>query len=195
MADNWLERKMDDYRSGKSATGRSVSHRPAKSTMTVRFTPRHVVIDNATFPLAVPLATTFREAGCQVTLLGSDFRAGNEAAQRSGTRFIPLTAAGCGPAIDKAVSLNGPVEIVIVTDIAGAPVLLEASRVRHPYGRILVFADNCDQQRLLEIWDRDNATLNIITAGPSTPTATLTRLALFLSEDTSAPLHLQSFSF
>lgn len=195
MADNWLERKMDDYRSGRNATGRKPAHHTAtKGLMTVRFTPRHVLIDNATAPLATPLATAFREAGCHVSILGTDLRAGNDAAQRSGARFIPLSPAGCAPAIAKAVSLNGPAEAVVITNPAKATALLEACRCEHPYGRIIVLADNCDPQRLLKAFDRDGATLNLISVSDTTQTATVTRLALFLCEDSSAPIHLHSFS-
>lgn len=95
MADNYLERRMEDYRSGK--LGRTV--RTVNSShgvigdgrgFVVEFPPmRILVISRALSLLALEVVKTARSVGCRVALLSDERKGGTAAAQTYGARFYP----------------------------------------------------------------------------------------------------------
>lgn len=88
MADNYIERKMEEYRSGKL------------SASTKRLTPTGQRPGIVTFPIPrlkifVPaidaeLVSAFANTGCRVSFCGSDRRAGMTIAERTGAKFFPF---------------------------------------------------------------------------------------------------------
>lgn len=92
MADNYLERRMEDYRAGCPTPGAHV--RPvAKDTpqrVPLRLTPCMVFIDDCGYaPLIDAVVRAYREAGCKVAFTMADRRAGNALAQSCGAQFYP----------------------------------------------------------------------------------------------------------
>lgn len=90
MADNYLERKMDEYRSGKRAGAPR------------RLTPTGQKAGTVTFPIDrlevfvtspdTLLITAFANTGCHVSFCGEDRHEGMHIAERTGARFYPFPA-------------------------------------------------------------------------------------------------------
>lgn len=79
MADNYLEKRMEDYRRGG---GRTVVRRPQAG---VRF-----LIVAALDAGAEAVVEKLQKGGCRVAFMEVDHRRGSEFAQRSGSLFIPV---------------------------------------------------------------------------------------------------------
>lgn len=93
MADNYLEKKMDDYRRGVNAKAprRSYINPAAPRCLTVE--PQRiaaVISDDALLQALLPLLQGL--PGVKVAFAGSDGRAGSHLAQSSGALFVPVTA-------------------------------------------------------------------------------------------------------
>lgn len=91
MADNYLERRMEDLRSGRiaaSAHAHSAAGRPNQAPKG-KLAELHAVITGYISADFIETASTLRSAGASVDILAADSRAGNTAAQRSGARFHP----------------------------------------------------------------------------------------------------------
>lgn len=105
MADNYLERKMEEYRSGKlSARVKSgVSRSLPKGKIAVDFPPRTVILAAAAIgPVCRAVVKSFIDAGCRVALVSSCHKEATELARSFGARFYPV--AGFSPAsIDSVV--------------------------------------------------------------------------------------------
>ncbi len=105
MADNYLERKMEEYRSGKlSARVKSgVSRSLPKGKIAVDFPPRTVILAAAAIgPVCRAVVKSFIDAGCRVALVSASHKEATELARSFGARFYPV--AGFSPAsIDSVV--------------------------------------------------------------------------------------------
>ncbi|MBR5332166.1 MAG: SDR family oxidoreductase [Muribaculaceae bacterium] len=92
MADNYLERKMEDYRSGKSATTKS--HRASSTTkpgtINVKFPPRRVFVTGGASGIGRAIVEAFRKADCRVAFCDIDAKAGAATAQATGAQFHPV---------------------------------------------------------------------------------------------------------
>ncbi len=99
MADNYLERKMEEYRSGKlSARVKSgVSRSLPKGKIAVDFPPRTVILAAAAIgPVCRAVVKSFIDAGCRVALVSASHKEATELARSFGARFYPV--AGFSPA-------------------------------------------------------------------------------------------------
>ncbi len=97
MADNYIERRIEEYRSGRLKQSKRVvagriseiSHRDA---LTLRFPPMMVIILANTADAVVEAAVrAFSGVGCKVAFTCDDERAGNRLAQSSGARYYPAS--------------------------------------------------------------------------------------------------------
>lgn len=100
MADNYIEKKMEEHRNGSRPAYRPKltprGSRPGE--LTVRFIPCTVYIPDATHPILREAVGELAAAGFKVSfsLSGADeenHRKGNIMAQHTGARFIPAGAA------------------------------------------------------------------------------------------------------
>lgn len=96
MADNYLEKKMEDYRRGAAPRTARGAAAVQQGKITLDF-PRRIVLVCAPRPEEAPVAGIVRAlvgAGSKVALLcpGADYKAGQHAAQTLGARFLPLAA-------------------------------------------------------------------------------------------------------
>lgn len=98
MADNYLERKMEDLRSGKtqkpgsrrtSAAVSAASRHPGDYTLSYPEL-RVFVCGDATSPLGRAIVAALREVGVKVAFSGTDKQAGEEMARSLGAQFHPL---------------------------------------------------------------------------------------------------------
>lgn len=84
MADNYLERKMDDYRSGrisKSSTRRNVSSQPFP------LEGKRALVTGGTSPIGRAIISEFIKQGAKTAFCDINLEAGNSFAQQSGARF------------------------------------------------------------------------------------------------------------
>ena len=92
MADNYLEKKFEEYASRKSeskvkkifATG------PRPGHLDVKFPPRRVFVTGGAAGIGKAVVKAFRDAGCRVAFCDIDTKNGPLTAQQTGARFYPL---------------------------------------------------------------------------------------------------------
>lgn len=93
MADNYLERRMEELRSGKIAASVKPQRRPSGTAQAGKisfgFKPKRVLMIGDTSRLAESLITAFRKAGCPVAFLSSPSSDGDRLAHDCGIRFYP----------------------------------------------------------------------------------------------------------
>lgn len=125
MADNYLEKRMDDYRNGRLSPAR----RNAKLTpggtpagkVSFQLEVSRVFVAMQNRQLCEAVSRSYAEAGCKVAFCGSDRTGGTEMAQRFGLMFCPVE----GLCADKAnrmlelVAERWRVVDMIITDIPG----------------------------------------------------------------------------
>lgn len=112
MADNYLEKRMDDY-----ARGRLCAQRTAGTTATrsgFKYPSLTVFVTPGSSECARSVISAFVEAGCRVCFDGCAMTQGNRMAQNTGARFYNLAPDGIvahlqsrGEHIDVLVELDG----------------------------------------------------------------------------------------
>ena len=92
MADNYLERKMEDYRSGKGATSKvkRMSSGAKPGGISVKFPPRRVFVTGGASGIGRAIVEAFRKADCRVAFCDIDSKAGAATAQATGAQFHPV---------------------------------------------------------------------------------------------------------
>lgn len=95
MADNYLERKMEEYRSGKLASGYKQKTRiptlhPATGyDVELLKANRVLILGRCLEGTGRELLKLFRSIGCRVAFCDADSKAGAQIAQATGCRFYP----------------------------------------------------------------------------------------------------------
>lgn len=92
MADNYLERKMEELRSGKSASARA-RRTPSGARaghLDLKFPPRRVVVTGGASGIGRAIVKAYADAGCRTAFFDVDTDAGTDTARATGSRFIPL---------------------------------------------------------------------------------------------------------
>ncbi len=92
MADNYLERKMEDYRSGKGTSSKvkRVSSGAKPGEISVKFPPRRVFVTGGASGIGRAIVEAFRKADCRVAFCDIDSKAGTATAQATGAQFHPV---------------------------------------------------------------------------------------------------------
>lgn len=119
MADNYLERKMEDYRSGKSV---KLAHKKITPTgekpgkISIDFPPRRVYVTGGAKGIGRAIVSAFCRAGCQVAFCDIDEKAGRQTAQAFGAQFHPLDVAdsvALASSLSNVIDRWGGLDIVI----------------------------------------------------------------------------------
>lgn len=166
MADNYLEKKFEEYAAAKA--GRRAPHRmsPAGNRQGVvefKFPRRRVVV---AVPDADAVIEAFCNAGCQVAFCGTDIDGGQAYAEAVGAQFNPVNefcAETLCRAMSRVMKAWRDIEIVICTaDMAPAitshwRTLRSALPMEPDYGRVVVIGSEA-----AEIPAIPNATVNAI---------------------------------
>lgn len=92
MADNYLERRMEDLKAGrlkpqvqpKSAPG------PKKGFLEIPFPSRRVLVVGGTHELSLDIVRMFLKVGCRVAVMDTDKSAGESLAYREGIRYYNI---------------------------------------------------------------------------------------------------------
>lgn len=118
MADNYLERKMEEHRNSgaapKKKTPQVAGHRQGE--ICIKFPPRRVLVTGGANGIGRAVVQAFRNADCIVDFIDSDRRNGQLTAQQTGARFIPADIAN-PDALTRAVNLvldsRGDIDIFV----------------------------------------------------------------------------------
>ena len=118
MADNYLEKKMEEHISGRKQAYRPrvtpSGNRPG--TISVKFPPRRVFVTGGASGIGASIVKAFCDAGCRVAFCDIDSRAGNATAQRTGAQFHPVDVADA-EALDKCltriIEAWGDIDIIV----------------------------------------------------------------------------------
>ncbi|MDE7154627.1 MAG: SDR family oxidoreductase [Muribaculaceae bacterium] len=118
MADNYLERKMEEHRSGGAAPRRKKSLVAGKRSgeLTVKFPPRRVLVTGGANGIGRAVVEAFRKADCTVDFIDIDRKAGQLTAQQTGARFIPADLADAEQleqALDLVLKSRGDIDVVV----------------------------------------------------------------------------------
>ncbi len=117
MADNYLEKKMDEYR--RSSAAPAVKRRLSPSgerpgVVSLRIAPLRVLVTDVSDDYAAAIVRRLREAGCRVAFVAADDKAGRALSQSTGSRYYPASLAP-GAVTDVAKAWDG-CDAVVFTD-------------------------------------------------------------------------------
>lgn len=89
MADNYLEQRMEDFRSGKlSSTNRQMAvNSLRKNGLNIQFPPRKVLVTGGANGIGLAIVRSFLKTGCKVAVIDKDGTAGEKLAHNEGVRF------------------------------------------------------------------------------------------------------------
>lgn len=100
MADNYIEKRMEELRSGALGRGmraRCASDVPREGAGFMKgFAGRRVLLLGGDGELGREMVESLREVGCRVAFTGCDAEAGKELARRTGSQFHPFTGESAG---------------------------------------------------------------------------------------------------
>lgn len=117
MADNYLEKKMEEHRRG-ALSRTNVRRMPLSGeqpgTVRMKIDTLRVIVTDGAGDYAPAIIGRLRGAGCRVAFRSDDEKGGRALAQKSGARFYPASFAGC--VADDLTKVWGGVDAVIVTD-------------------------------------------------------------------------------
>ncbi|MDE6794305.1 MAG: SDR family NAD(P)-dependent oxidoreductase, partial [Muribaculaceae bacterium] len=92
MADNYLEQKMEDMRSGKLRSSSPTAYpiAPRKGFLQVPFPPRRVLVTGGANGIGLAITRAYINAGCKVAVFDIDKERGQQLAQNEGIRFYHM---------------------------------------------------------------------------------------------------------
>ena len=197
MADNYLEKKMEDMRSGRLAHIAGKRGVSQKGMWCVDFPCRRVLVTDGTGVMGRTVINEFCRIGCRVAFLSEDVAMGKEIAQATGARFIQCVtadAAGLESAIDGLVKAWRDIDIIVNVAFDRMQELLAAvgrHRERLPYpndygGRLINVVPSSATAKLcydtLKIVRKYGFTVNIIAVkDDGTAAQAVARSCVFLS--------------
>lgn len=138
MADNYLERRMEDLHSGRKTTIRSNSVYSSRRSVGVSFgpSPKRVLIAGDITTIGSEPIIRFIEAGSKVALIGHDNITAADLSRGRGLRYYPIGAANIA-AVENAVTdllaawRDIDILIIVGNPINALPELLESLWRRH----------------------------------------------------------------
>jgi hypothetical protein len=120
MADNYLEKKMEEHRLGAVKRSRTSGVRPSSGLkpgeVAVKFEPRRVFVTGGAQGIGRAIVKAFREWGSSVAFCDLDTKAGQRTAQEMGARFYPVDVrdvSALEKAFNDAANHFGDIDIVV----------------------------------------------------------------------------------
>ncbi|MDE6409263.1 MAG: hypothetical protein K2K81_03325 [Muribaculaceae bacterium] len=116
MADNYLERKMEDLRRGTPSSSPKSLGGPRKGYVQFPFPPRKIMMAGIDPDLALSIIREFSKTGCKITFLHSDAEAGMRFAKDEGVRFCRLSnedACALEKAFDETIKAWREIDVII----------------------------------------------------------------------------------
>lgn len=116
MADNYLEKKMEEYRRGAVVkAARKLSPTGERRGMiSLKIDELRVFVTDASTDNSAAIVRRLREAGCKVAFVCGDDKAGRNLAQASGARHYPTIFKGS--VTEDMVKTWGGIDVLIVTN-------------------------------------------------------------------------------
>lgn len=188
MADNYLEKKMEEHRLASSAKSYSRRMSPGGNkpgTLAVRFDPLRVIVTDGSTAVGEATVRRFMNAGCRVAFLSADMSQGRRLSQSTGSRFYQSTVFDLCSAVKDIERKWGGVDAFILTD----------NRPTVPAGKSCkrVIAIGTDGL-LPEVDERDGLTVNAV--NPEGITADdVSQLCLYLCLPSSGFISRQRFFY
>lgn len=211
MADNYLERRMEDLQSGRlGSTGRSprIAGKPTRGGyLNIPFPPRRVLITEGAHGLGRAIALAFRKADCKTAVFDTDKKAGETLAHDEGVRFCLTDFSDCdalSKSLDNLLAAWCDIDIMIldirssVADINSVSVIcgrMGEWRKRLPFGNpcggriILISSEGQDSkernisEKIRDSLGKYNFTVNsiVLNSGDSLDHENISRFCLFLT--------------
>lgn len=120
MADNYLERKYEEYQAqkatGKKSSGRSTLAGAKPGYLQVRFPRRRVFVTGGAAGIGRAIVEAFRQAGCQVAFCDVDEKLGQRTAEATGAQFFPVdvrSAEALEACMDRILKAWGDIDVII----------------------------------------------------------------------------------
>lgn len=117
MADNYIEKKMEEHRRAASVKPMMRRVTPVgdrAGTVSFKIDPLRVLVTEGSEDHSAAVICRLREAGCRVAFVSADDKGGRLLAQKSGARFYPASFGGSvAEDLEKAW---GGLDAVVVTD-------------------------------------------------------------------------------
>lgn len=119
MADNYLERRMEEYRAGKLASKPRASKAGVarkEGDVTLNFKGLVAVVLGGSVSLAEAVVKRFRAADCNVALCHDAVGACTKIAQSAGCRYYPFDPHDreqCASVVDDMVERRGGVDVIV----------------------------------------------------------------------------------
>lgn len=119
MADDYIGKKMDDYRRGTlrpTPPRRLTPSGGRPGTLSVKFPPRRVFVTGGAHGIGRAVVAALTAAGCRVAFCDCDSRAGALTAQHTGSQFHPLDvtdATALDGAMERVIAAWGGIDVVV----------------------------------------------------------------------------------
>lgn len=117
MADNYLEKRMEEHLRGAAMAPRHLSPSGQRPGMlTVKFPRRRILVIGSSMALATIAVGTLSSAGCRVSFCDSNRKEGTALAQSTGSRFYPvdtLNALSIEKVVSDITKLHGGLDAVV----------------------------------------------------------------------------------
>ncbi|MDE5594200.1 MAG: hypothetical protein K2I89_01325 [Muribaculaceae bacterium] len=153
MADNYLEKKMEEHRRGgiaKSNARRLTPSGDRLGTVSFRIEPLRIFVTDGSSDYATVIICRLRAAGCNVAFFSADEKNGRELAQKSGARFYPASFSGC--IFDDIAKAWSGLDGLVVTD-GKMPAIANVEKLKR-----LIVVDN--NPKLPSVENSDGLTVN-----------------------------------
>lgn len=211
MADNYLEKRMEDLQSGRlgnSGKSTRVAVRPTRGGyLNIPFPERRVLITEGTHGLGRAIALAFRKADCRTAVFDTDKKEGETLAHDEGVRFYLTDVYDCdalGKSLDNLLAAWRDIDIIILdirSSVAGIDTLsvicdrIGEWRKRLPFcnpfgGRIVLISSKGQDlkmrnlsEKIKESLGKYNFTVNsvVLNSEESPDHENISRLCLFLT--------------
>lgn len=112
MADNYLEKRMEEHRSAQKSTITIYKHKERVS----KLNGKRVFVTGGAHGIGEALVKAFRNEGCQVAFCDKDMKNGNRVAQHCGARFYPVDVtdvAALEKCFDDVLSYYNDIDILV----------------------------------------------------------------------------------
>lgn len=127
MADNYLEKRMEELRSGKTTAPRAASAGIRKGILQFPLPEKRVLVTGGAHAPGLAIAREFIRAGCRVAIFDPDTDAGHTLALNEGIRYHPADLSDSSATADAFRALLKAwrdVDIVVCADRDGCEAIL-----------------------------------------------------------------------
>lgn len=134
MADNYLEKRMEDLRNGRVVTGCSRTSGSAGLRLSFPFKALRVLIFAGNRYYIYQYAEVFRRIGCKVAFISERLSENTDLGENHGIRYYSLKSISLDSAFDKLIHAWRDIDVVVkLDDISGIGQLLSEHAASMPY--------------------------------------------------------------